>query len=90
MHVRRIELASEAPEQARALARTIRALSPPPPDVGAAVAEIVAAVRDRGDSAVVELTRRFDSESAPEDLGEPPSRLEAGVNELVAPLREAL
>jgi histidinol dehydrogenase len=90
VRVRRIELASDAPGQARALARTIRSLAAKPPDVGTAVAEIVAAVRERGDDAVVELTRRFDTELAPDELRVPAPKLQAALESLDPELREAL
>ena len=47
-----------------ALAAEIRALAPPPADVVADVAAILARVRAEGDAAVVELTERFDGEAA--------------------------
>ena len=42
----------------------IRALAEPPADVGDTVAAILADVRERGDEAVRELTRRYDGEVA--------------------------
>jgi histidinol dehydrogenase len=47
------------------MAEAVRALAEPPTDVTATVAEILADVLHRGDDAVLELTRRFDSEAAP-------------------------
>ena len=90
MRVRRIELASGTPDQARALARTIRALTPRPPDLGASVAEIIDAVRTRGDAAIIELTRRFDSAQAPEDSRISPGELEKALSELDSGVRRAL
>jgi histidinol dehydrogenase len=90
VRVRRIELASETPAQVRALARTLRALAAKPPDLGDAVAAIIADVRSRGDDAVLELTRRFDCERAGEDLRVAPDRLKAALTELEPDLRAAL
>lgn len=44
----------------------IRSLVPQGADVSAAVAEIIAAVADRGDEAVLEYTERFDESPAPD------------------------
>jgi histidinol dehydrogenase len=90
VRVRRIELASDAPEQAPALARTIRALAAKPPEVSTAVADIVAAVRERGDAALLELTRRFDSELVADELRVPASRLKAALADADIELRAAL
>jgi histidinol dehydrogenase len=54
-------------------ARHIRSLVPGGASVAGAVAEILAAVRDRGDEAVIEYTRRFDTSDA-----EPPPLLVSG------------
>jgi histidinol dehydrogenase len=90
VRVRRIELASNAPAQARALARTIRALATRPPDLEATVAQVLADVRARGDDAVLELTRRFDSEHAGDELRVPSDRLKAALSALDLELRAAL
>jgi histidinol dehydrogenase len=90
VRVRRMELVSEASEQASALARTIRALAPRPADLSAAVAEILAAVREGGDSAVLELGRRFDSENASHDSRVPGEALEQALAELAPEVRAAL
>ena len=90
MRVRRIELAAGTPEQARALARTIRALTPKPPDLAAAVAEILAAVRAGGDEAVLEYSRRFDTENAPGDCRVSPNDLEDALLGLHPDVRGAL
>jgi len=47
-----------------ALAARVRALVPSPGSVAAPVAEIVARVRAEGDAALVDLTRRFDTQGA--------------------------
>jgi len=58
------------------LARELRALVPPPRSVGAAVAEIIAAVRASGDGAVLQYTRRFDA------AGNDPPELRVGEGEV--------
>jgi histidinol dehydrogenase len=60
VRVERLELASGNGQEARELARSIRALASPPAGVREAVAEIVEDVRLRGDQAVDEWTRRLD------------------------------
>jgi histidinol dehydrogenase len=50
---------------AAAVAARVRSLVPPPASVADGVAEIVAAVRERGDAAVLELERRFGGGDAP-------------------------
>ena len=90
MRVRRLELAGGSPEQSRALARTIRALTPAPPDLAAAVAEILAAVRARGDEAVLEYSRRFDTAKAPADCRVPAIELDRALESLDSGVREAL
>jgi histidinol dehydrogenase len=50
---------------AEAAAAQVRALVPPPASVAAEVAEIVAAVRERGDAALLELERRFGGGARP-------------------------
>jgi len=68
-----------------ALAREIRALAPDAPSVAAAVAEIVAAVADEGDTAVARYTARFDEDPPPplrassEELGQALASLAADV-----------
>jgi histidinol dehydrogenase len=64
----RFTLSSGAPDEVRTLAAAVRSLASSPANVTATVHDILAAVRERGDSAVVELTRRFDSESAPSEV----------------------
>jgi histidinol dehydrogenase len=78
MRVERRTLASE--DDASALAAEVRGLAPSAEDVAPAVAEIVAAVRDRGDAAVAEYTRRFDTHDAdPRPLRVEPDELEAAL-----------
>ena len=61
------------------------------PDVDAAVAEIIADVRVRGDAAVIELTERFDRLTlTPETLRFAPEEIEALIAEVPQHEREAL
>jgi histidinol dehydrogenase len=86
----RFHFGSESAVDVRRLGDELRALWPPPPDVSAAVAEILAAVRERGDSAVSDMTRRFDGKSAPDELRVQPERLERAIRELDDEVRESL
>ena len=61
------------------------------PDVDAAVAAIIADVRDRGDAAVIELTEKFDRLAlTPETLAFSPDEIEAECAKVPAEEREAL
>jgi histidinol dehydrogenase len=62
-------------------AAAVRALAPAPRSVSAAVAEIVAAVRDGGDRALRELVATFDTGGAPppDSLRVAPIQLDAGL-----------
>lgn len=77
-----------APEE---LATELRSLIPSPQTVSADVAEIIAAVRDRGDEALLEYTRRFDTAGA-----EPPAlvvgddEIESASRRLDAEIRDGL
>ena len=63
----------------------------PPPGRSEEVARIIEAVRKGGDSAVLELTERFDrAQLAPEELQVDPRELEASVGVLEPALLEAL
>ncbi|HVD57105.1 MAG TPA: histidinol dehydrogenase [Thermoleophilaceae bacterium] len=63
----------------------------PPPGRGDEVARIIEAVREGGDSAVLELTERFDrAQLAPEELQVDPRELEASVGVLEPALLQAL
>ena len=87
MSVRRIAL---APGEAAALAAE---LAPPPPDpaIGPRVAQIVDDVRQRGDAALVELTRRFDCpDFAVGNIRVDPDQIAAAVAALAPALREAI
>ena len=90
MRVSRLTLETSAPDSALRLARDIRALAASPPDVGAAVRDILAAVRERGDDAVLEFTRRFDSPAAGEQLRVPAEAVEAALAGLAQDVREGL
>lgn len=59
--------------------------------VEGAVREIIAAVRDRGDAAVLEFTKRFDgADLSPRNIRVPLKSLEAAANSLPATKRKAL
>ncbi len=60
----RCELIEVGDEDPRALAGRLRALVPSGASVAVAVADIIARVRDAGDEAVLEYTRRFDTGGA--------------------------
>lgn len=68
----------------------IRALAERPADVASTVAAILADVHERGDDAVLELTRRFDSDAAPEEYRVPPERLEEALDALDPEVRVGL
>jgi len=72
-------------------AARVRALAPIPPSVEGDVAEILAMVRDRGDQALLELTRRLDTQGAePRPLRVTRKELEAALAALDPELSEAL
>ena len=69
----------------------MRGLAPSAEDVAPAVAEIVAAVRDGGDAAVAEYTRRFDTRgAAPGPLRVAPEDLTAALAALDPAVRNGL
>ena len=68
----------------------VRALAERPPDVASTVAKILADVRERGDDAVLELTRRFGSEAAPAQMRVSPEQLEAALAGLDPEVRVGL
>lgn len=86
MKLERIEWDGSDPA---ALATRLRALAPPLDDVGASVAETIAAVGERGDAALRELAERF-GELAPESLRVDPELIAAAPPLLDAGVREAL
>jgi histidinol dehydrogenase len=83
-------LESTDPGHVRAVAEAMRALAEQPAEIGGAVAEILAAVRERGDEAVLELTRRFDAEVAPDEMRVGPEALDDALGELDADVRIGL
>ena len=72
----------------RAVAEAMRALSEQPGDVSATVAGILAGVREGGDEAVLELTRRFDGDVA--ELRVPPAALDEALAALDPEVRLGL
>jgi histidinol dehydrogenase len=85
-----VERVTLGPGEADALARS---LAPPPPDpeIADRVREILADVRERGDDALVDATRRFDCEDfTRERIRVAPADLAAAEAALGRPLREAL
>jgi len=70
-------------------AAELRALVPSPEDVADDVRAILAAVRERGDDAVREYTRRFDG-AEPCDLRVPPGQIAAAADALEPDVLEAL
>lgn len=79
---------SELDEAARRAALR-RATSATAPEVRAGVTEILAAVKDRGDEAVTEFTRRFDK-AVPAHLVLGAEQIAAGAATVAAPLRAAI
>ncbi|MEA2220497.1 MAG: histidinol dehydrogenase [Solirubrobacteraceae bacterium] len=77
MRLERVEVGGDPAGAAAA----VRALAPAPRSVSAAVAEIVAAVRDGGDRALRELVATFDTGGAPppDSLRVAPIQLDAGL-----------
>jgi histidinol dehydrogenase len=76
---------------APALAAELRGLVPAGADVAAAVAGILADVRERGDRAVVELTRKHDTNgSEPRPLRVAPEELDAALRALDPAVRAGL
>ena len=73
------------------LAAEIRALQPPLGDVGDTVAEVIAAVRERGDAAVAELEERFGGKAVdPRFLPVPEAEVRAALERLDPDTRGAL
>ena len=74
-----------------ALAGEIRALQPPLGEVSEAVAEIIAAVRERGDDAVAEFEARFGTGPAePRTLPVPPADVRSALERTEPELRSAM
>jgi len=85
-------LRTDAPDFERAFARLQQAATEADTAVDARVAEIVADVRERGDTALLEYTRRFDRLDVPDmqALKIGPAELQAALQVLPAPQRAAL
>lgn len=77
----------------RGVTDDLRTVLPGPPPVGEGpvqrVRDILAAVRDGGDSAIAELTKRFDG-AEPTALRVPAATVRAALDEIPADLRQAL
>ena len=73
-----------------AIVAELRGLAPPPAEVQAAVAAIVADVRAGGDDAVRAHTARLDGVDLAQDYGVPPDEMHARLAALSPVLREAL
>jgi histidinol dehydrogenase len=87
----RIESFDWGGRDAAGLAGEIRALQPPMGEVSDAVAEIVAAVRERGDDAVAELEERFGAGPVdPRMLPVPDREVRAALDRLDPEMRTAL
>jgi histidinol dehydrogenase len=87
MQCERVALTSD-PE---ALAANLRALVPTGASVSGPVAEIIAAVRARGDTALLELTRQFDTGGTqPASLEVPSDELDAAAESLDPAVRAGL
>lgn len=90
MRVERLRLAG-GPGEVDALVGRLRGMAPAAASVAGAVGEIVADVRARGDAAVVERTRRFDTAGAePGPLVVPAEELQLAADGLDLALRTAL
>jgi histidinol dehydrogenase len=81
---------SASTEPVGRLAARIRSLAPPAEDVTDVVAEVVAAVRERGDAAVRELSERYDAGGAPSDLRAPPQWIRQGFQSMSDEVRYAI
>jgi histidinol dehydrogenase len=88
--VERFAIGAGTPSEGRELAHELRSLASAPPELGDEVREILGSVYARGDAAVIELTRRFDSDSAPERLRVEPEKLERALSNLDSELRAVL
>jgi histidinol dehydrogenase len=86
-----IRLSTTAPDFAAAFAALLAQARETTEDVGAAVAAIIAAVRARGDAALLEYTARFDRLSLTADrLRVPPEEIDAAIARVPAERAAAL
>ena len=90
MRARHFTLGSRDPGDVDAVAEAMRGLVEPPGAVTDAVAEILAQVQHHGDSAVHELTLRFDSGAAPEAFRVPVEQIATAPQEIDRDVREGL
>ena len=90
MQARHFTLESRDPGDVDAVAEAMRGLVEPPGAVTAAVAEILERVQHRGDSAVHELTLRWDSEAAPETFRVPVEQIATAPQEIARDVRAGL
>jgi histidinol dehydrogenase len=85
------ELIALGDDDPSALAASLRALVPTGAEVSDAVAGIIATVRERGDHAVLDYTRRFDTAGAePNPLRVPDEQLDEALTKLDPAVRRAL
>jgi histidinol dehydrogenase len=87
VRVNRHELASLSPDERRKLTERIQQADPG--EVGEVVAGVIAGVRERGDAAVLDYTRRFDGADV-EHLRVPPDEFDRAAGALDADLKEAI
>lgn len=88
MRIKRLTWDGERPG---ALAKSLRAGAEEADGLRDAVAEVITAVRERGDEALRELTARFDAtETLPRDLRVPPEDIQAALEAVDPKLRHAL
>ncbi len=85
----RIERRTSDPAGAPGLAASLRAVVSDPPGIATAVAEIVARVRDQGDSALIELGERFDGAAA-RSLRVGDEEIDRAAGSIPAELRDAI
>jgi histidinol dehydrogenase len=88
--VERFEIGAVAAKELHAFARELRALASAPPELAEEVREILGDVYARGDAAVIELTRRFDSDAAPDRLRVEPEKLARALSGLDRDVRAGL
>jgi histidinol dehydrogenase len=90
MQARHFSLTGPDPGAVAALAEAIRGLVEPPASVEAAVAQILAQVRARGDEAVHEFNVQWDSDAAPEAFRVPAEELATAAKQLDPDVRAGI